>query len=101
LAADPFSIALSGISGAHKRVAATSHNVANLLTEDFRPLKTRQHALESGGSMVEVEQAATPEPVSLADELVELMLAALQAKASGQVVGVQSDLLGNLLDIMA
>jgi flagellar basal body rod protein FlgG len=101
MAADALSIALSGISGAHKRVEAASHNVANLLTEDFRPVRVLQSSRASGGSTVEVEQAAEPEPVSLAREFIESDLAAIQAKASARIVEVDLDMLGSLLDILA
>ena len=95
------SIALSGISSAHKRVEVASHNVANYLTEDFRPLRTHQSSEATGGSSVQVEQASQPEPVDLAKEFIESDLAAVQAKASARVVNTELDVLGSLLDLHA
>ncbi len=41
MAARALSATLSRIKAAHQRVHAASHNVANFLTEDFHPVKTR------------------------------------------------------------
>ena len=94
-------IALTGIASATKRIEAASHNVANLQTEEFHPLRVRQSARAAGGSIAEVEVAAEPETVSVAREFIDSDLAALQAKASARVVKTDLDLLGSLLNIFA
>ncbi len=93
------SSALSGIKAAHQRVNVASHNLANLLTEDFHPLSTRQVTQVEGGVRVEVDRATEPQPVSIADELVGAGLAAIQAKASARVIEVELDVLGSLIDL--
>ncbi|MFQ5698141.1 MAG: flagellar basal body rod protein [Myxococcota bacterium] len=95
------SIALSGISAAEVRLGASAHNVANLLTKDFRPLRSHQTAVAQGGTRAQVEQAPAPETVDLAGELVNQMTASLQARASMRVLGTDLGLIGSLLDLFA
>jgi len=97
----PATIALTGIASATKRIEAASHNVANLQTEEFQPVRVRQSARAAGGSIAEAEVAARPEPVSVAREFIESDLAAIQAKASARLVKADLELLGSLLDILA
>ena len=101
MAADAISIGLSGITSAHKRIEVASHNVANLVTEDFHPLKAHQVSQQGGGSKLEVEVSAEPESVSIAEEFVGSRLAVIQAKASARVVDTELELLGSLLDLHA
>jgi flagellar hook protein FlgE len=95
------SAGLSGIASAEKRIGVASHNVANLLTEEFRPLEAEQHSRAGGGSYATVEQEAEPREVDLAREFVGMDVAALQAKASMRVIETELDVLGSLLDIKA
>ena len=101
MSANAFSIALSGISAAHSRVQAAAHNVANLQTEGFRPLKVHQISLLEGGVRPVVTQAEEPEPVSIAAEFVGSRLAVIQARSSAVVVEIETELLGSLLDLHA
>jgi flagellar basal body rod protein FlgG len=99
LPGEALSIALTGIASATKRVEVASHNIANLQTKDFRPLRVRQSSRAAGGAIAEVERAPQPEPVSVAGELIGAELAGVQAKASARVVGIGLEVLGSLLDI--
>ncbi len=94
-------IALTGITSATKRIEAASHNVANLQTEQFHPVRVKQSARAAGGSVAETEVAAEPAPVSLEREFIESDSAAVQATASARVVKADLDLLGSLLDILS
>jgi flagellar basal body rod protein FlgC len=126
---DAASVALSGLRASGERLRASAHNVANLLTEDFRPERVVQSAEAEGGvsttveraapsralveraapsrALVEraapsralVERAAAPAEVDLASELVDQQLAALQGKASLRVLDVHLDMLGSVLDL--
>ena len=101
MSAGPTSIALSGIAAAHTRVHAASHNIANLQTEDFHPVKVSQSSLATGGTVAEVEHSPEPEPVATAEELIGARLAVIQAKASARVIQTDLDLLGSLLNLHA
>ena len=90
--------ALSGISSAFARRNVVAHNVANLLTEEVRPLRAQQIERQGGGSRVEVERSETPRQVDLARELVDGEVASVQAKASLRVLDTELDLVGSLLD---
>lgn len=94
-------IALSGMQSAQTRVAVSAHNVANLLTDGFRPQRSVQTSLASGGSQATVQTAASPEPVDLDREIVEQIVAKTQFEASARVLGVDLELKGSLLDILA
>lgn len=93
--------AMSGIAAAHQRVNTVSHNIANLQTEDFKPLKTTQESQTAGGVTTRTEQAEAPEEVSIAEQFVEANLASVQAKASAQIMRVEDELTGTILDIFA
>jgi flagellar basal body rod protein FlgG len=93
------SASLSGISAGSARIHAAAHNVANLLTDDFRPARVTQSAVESGGTRVEVDYAAEPRPVEYAEEAVQMIMGSVQARASMRVLEVDLDLLGGLLDL--
>lgn len=84
-AASALAISVSGMHAAMRRIEAASHNVANLLTEGFRPVRT--HAIAQS--------------VDLAGELVGMQVARFQFDASLRVADTQADLLGTLLDLHA
>lgn len=92
-------IALSGMQSAQTRVAVSAHNVANLLTEDFRPQRAVQTSLASGGSEARVERRPDPAPVSLAREVVGQIQASTQYSASARVFAVGAEMRGTLLDL--
>ena len=91
--------ALSGVRSSGRQLQASSHNVANLLTEDFHPVHTVQSELREGGSRVEAQRSANPEPVDLAGEFVDQSLAGLQLRASLRVIDTGLDLLGEISDV--
>ncbi len=91
---------LSGIQSAIARRNVSAHNVANLQTEDFRPLRARQSEVPAGGSRVEVEQSREPREVDLAAEFVDSSVASVQAKASLRVLDTELDLVGSLIDTL-
>lgn len=94
-------IALSGMRSAQTRVAVSAHNVANLLTEGFRPQRAVQTSLAAGGSQAMVATSPAPEPVSLEREIVDQIVAKTQFKASARVLDVELEMRGSLLDILA
>ena len=97
--ADATFVALSGITAGQKRLQGSSHNLANLLTEDFHPVRTSQEEVAEGGTRATQERAQQPEPVSIAKELIDQELAALQIRASIRAVDTALKTLGGLLDI--
>ena len=98
---DTLGIALSGMQSASTRVAVSAHNVANLLTDGFRPQRVEQRSQASGGSQAGVTTSPTPEPVDLAREIVDQIVAKTQFKASARVLDVGLEMRGSLLDMLA
>ena len=98
---DAFGTALSGIQSASRRQAVSAHNVANLTSEDVRPLRAEQRARAAGGSEVTVSRAAEPEPVELSHEIIEQIRARVQLEASAGVVRTASEMTGTLIDLLA
>lgn len=98
---DTLGIALSGMRSAGTRVAVSAHNVANLLTDGFRPQRVVQTAQASGGSQAAVATSSSPAPVELEREIVGQIEAEAQFKASARVLEVGLELRGSLLDILA
>ncbi|MCP4006049.1 MAG: flagellar basal body rod protein [bacterium] len=91
--------ALSGIHAAKRQIRASSHNVANMLTEGFRPLRSHQSEVQSGGARTTVTRSTEPSEVDLAREIVTSNLAAVQARASARALETELGLIGGLLDI--
>lgn len=98
---DTLGIAVSGMRSASTRIAASAHNVANLLTRDFQPQRVVQTAQAAGGSQARVEDAPSNVGVNLEQEFVDQILARTQFKASARLVGVEADMRGSLLDVLA
>ena len=98
---DPLAIAASGIRSAELRLAASAHNVANLGTPSFRPLRADQVSVAGGGSAARVQQEPTPREVDFAREVVEQMRASFQLNASLRVYATVSETRGHLLDLLA
>ncbi|MFK7896520.1 MAG: flagellar basal body rod C-terminal domain-containing protein [Myxococcota bacterium] len=96
---DALSNALSGMQSASARVATSAHNVANLLTEDFRPQRAVQESKKGGGSSVRVRTSDSAKPVQLEREIIDQMQASTQYTASARVVSVASEMRGSLLDL--
>ena len=98
---DSLGSALAGITSAAKTRGVASHNIANLQTEDFRPLRARQIEGSGGNPTVVVDQAPAPEEVDLARELVDGLVSDVQARASFRVIDDSLDLVGQLIDELA
>ena len=98
---DTSGIALSGMRSAQTRVSVSAHNVANLLTQDFRPQRAVQTSLASGGVEAMVATSPTAEPVSLEREIVDQIVAKTQFKASARVLDADFEMRGSLLDMLA
>ncbi len=96
---DVLGIALTGMQSAGTRVAVSAHNVANLLTEDFRPQRAVQSSVPGGGSRTRVQQSDRPEPVSIAREVVGQIEASVQYSASARVFQVGAEMRGSLVDL--
>ena len=92
------SIGLSGLTAAMARLNSSAHNIANVLTEDFRPLRTTQAERAEGGVDAHTEQLTEPRAVDLAQEFVEQIRAQVAARASLRAIDTSLDVLGFLLD---
>ena len=93
-------IGLSGLQSAEVRLAASAHNVANLTTEGFRPVRTIQEEGATGGSTARIAQVRRPAEVDLVHEAVERSRASLQYTASLRLITVDTDLRGQLADLL-
>jgi len=98
---DAISSGLSGMQAASARLSSSAHNVANWLTEDFRPERVVQSTRAGGGVDFHVERAASPAEVDLASELVGQRVSAHAYRASLRVVETNLSLRGTLLDLFA
>lgn len=97
---DALGIALTGMQGAERRIAVSAHNVANWLTEDFRPQRAIQTSEPGGGSRVRVQQAERPQRVDLTREVVDQIQASVQYGASARVFAVGAETRGRLVDLL-
>ena len=83
------------------RLSASAHNVANLTTQDVRPLRAIQTEIVEGGATTRLARATTPAPVDLVHETLERSRATLQYTASLRLLAVEFDLRGQLVDLLA
>jgi flagellar hook protein FlgE len=98
------SIAMSGLNATSTRLNVSAHNIANSQTPEFKRQQVEQTALAEGGVSVSLGNldAAEASPLAtLADDLVEQMVAAYEFKANLKVIQTQQDLLGQWLDTRA
>lgn len=98
---DSLSIAASGIRSAEVRMAASAHNVANLMTDSFRPLRVAQTSVASGGSTAHVHREPDAREVDLLHEIVQQMQASHQFNASLRFFETASEMRGRLVDLLA
>ncbi|MBX3608861.1 MAG: flagellar basal body rod protein [Hydrogenophaga sp.] len=91
------STATSGLQAASLRLDASAHNVANAMTPGFRREEVRASARAEGGVEAHTERAASP-GVSLEQEVVDQMAAALSFKANVKVIETVDRTLGRLFD---
>jgi flagellar hook-associated protein FlgK len=98
---DALSSSLAGVRAGVRRLEVASHNVANLLTEDFGPRRTVQVSRAEGGADALVEPSGRSASVDLAQEFLQMDLGRLQSDASLRAIETQLDLLGSLIDIEA
>jgi len=93
------SISLSGTNAAQTRLGATAHNIANLVTPDFRRQQVQQASEPvAGGVVTTPSRAAQP-----GDALETDVVGALQAKnsflANLTVFRTQDKMMGALLNV--
>lgn len=93
--------ALSGMQSARVGFATSAHNVANLLSEDFRPQRAQQMSAAGGGSIARVSTSREPQEVDLAREVVSQIQAGMQYTASLRVLEVGAEMRGELIDLLA
>lgn len=98
---DSLAIAASGLRSAEVRLAASAHNVANLNTSSFRPVRAIQTSVKAGGSVAHMRQGSRVQEVDLAREFVEQSRASLQFKSSARVASVASKTTARLIDLLA
>ena len=98
---DSLSIAASGIRSASVRMSASAHNLANLTTASFRPLRIDQTSDEEGGSSARLTRASAPEEVDVAREIISQIRARTQFGGSLRVFGADAEMRGKLIDMTA
>ncbi len=98
---DVFSAGLSGIQSARTRMSNSAHNVANMLTEGYHSLKTRQVSSRDGGVFSVTEEEKKAGGVDLPREIIEQKFASLQASGSVKVIKTALDMEKSLVDILA
>ena len=96
--------ALSGLRAAQQRLDSSAHNVANVMTPDFKRQGVAQSAQPGlGGVQTQITRQTTPSDGMdhLADDMVEQRVSLYSFKANLQTVQAQDEMLGSLLDIRA
>lgn len=96
------SAGISGMQAARLRLDSSAHNVANVMTPDFRRQVVSQTARpDQGGVDARLEPAGAGGFDRLAEDLVQQKLGLYSFEASLRTVQAHDDMLGTLLDIRA
>ncbi len=98
---DTLSIGQSGMHSAVVRLRDSAHNVANVVTPEFRNHRTEQVSRSGGGSDAYTRVDKDPAEVDITHEFVQQSLAKVQYAASARVIGTDLQLKGSLLDAFA
>lgn len=96
---DAASAGLAGINSATQRIGASAHNVANLNTQDFRPLEVRQAVDATDRPRATVERSKEAREVDLTREIVDQLRARIDFEASLRVIEADLETKGMLLDM--
>jgi len=111
------SIALSGLQAQSTRLHASAHNLANLLTDDFKQQRVALVEQQGGGVLAYVERVDTPGPLrfdpvtgavagqhsntDLVTEVVTQITSLRAYEANLAVIEAENERIGSLLDSFA
>jgi flagellar hook protein FlgE len=108
--------ALSGLTAFSTQIDVTAHNVANVITNEFKKSRTEFVALETGGVLPVIQKNESSGPsilnntgygsaqlelsnVDLGEETVNQILAQRGFEANVSTLKTADDMLGTILDI--
>jgi flagellar hook protein FlgE len=108
--------ALSGLTAFSTQCDVTAHNVANVMTNEFKKSRTEFVALETGGVLPVIQKNESTGPsilnntgygpaqlelsnVDLGEEAINLIISQRGYEANLQTIKTADDMLGSLLDI--
>jgi flagellar hook protein FlgE len=108
--------ALSGLTAFSTQIDVTAHNVANVMTNEFKKSRTEFVALETGGVLTVIQKNESAGPsilnntgygpaqlelsnVDLGEEAINLIISQRGYEANLQTIKTADDMLGSLLDI--
>jgi flagellar basal-body rod protein FlgC len=108
--------ALSGLTAFSTQINVTAHNVANVITNEFKKSRTEFVALETGGVLPVIQKNESSGPsilnntgygsaqlelsnVDLGEETVNQILAQRGFEANVSTLKTADDMLGTILDI--
>jgi flagellar hook protein FlgE len=94
---DSFGIALSGMQAAQTQINIAANNIANINSPGFKAQRANTVSAPSGG--VEVTGTSNISTDDLATQMTNLQQAKFTYDANAEVVKVQSQMYGSLLDI--
>jgi hypothetical protein len=102
---DAMTIGAAGLRAAEARVNVRAQNIANWLSEDYRPLEPEQTTDESGAPRVRVSRPPELQGeypvVDTASELVDMKMAQRAYEASAKVMRTADEMSKTLLDAFA
>lgn len=105
--------ALSGLTAFSTQIDVSAHNVANIMTNEFKKSRTELVALETGGVLPVIQRNESAGPsilnygpaqlelsnVDLGEETVNRIIGQRGFEANLQVLKTADDMLGSILDI--
>ena len=95
----PIGTNISALSVSNQRLAVSSHNLANLNTQDYKALRSHQVESPSGAPELHVERS--DQAVDIVHERLEHIQTIYDLKAQISILKTEDEMLGQAINIKA
>lgn len=91
--------AVQGFVASQRRLNKTAHNIANVNTENFRPLEIKQNEISPRGVETYTYKSTGKIGTELAGEKLDEILSLANARANVSVIKAADEMIGNIVDL--
>ena len=91
--------AVQGFVAAQRRLSKAAHNIANINTENFRPLEIKQNEKAPHGVETYTYKSTGQIGTELVNEKLDEILSLANAKANSSVIRAADEMIGNIVDL--
>jgi len=91
--------ALQGVIAAQERLNKSAHNIANINTENFMPLKIHQESKSPAGVKAYTYKSQTQKDTSIINEKLDEITSLIDVKANISIIKAADDMIGKIVDL--